>query len=323
MGNFFTNTTELEKTVDTNIPYKYLVFSGGGIKGLSFCGAVDELEKKGILKNITHFAGTSVGSIIASLLAVGFTSQELIDTLTELDFSDIASKSYDVLKDVYEIIENYGLSDGIYMHEFMGKLIEQKTGNKDYTLKQLYDDKQIVLVINSTSLTRGRSVYFYAQNPIKEYSDIPIRLAVRMSMNIPFLIQPYLYNNELFVDGGVLNNYMITIFDGEFPGDIEANMNLDKPNEQVLGLKIMTNDQDINYQIMKKQDIKNIVDYSTLFITVLCLTNERRNMTKAYWKRTVNIITPDYPLSKFDLTVKEKQDLINNGRISINKKLNN
>ena len=68
-----------------------LVFSGGGAKGLGFVGVVDELERQKALGSVKRIVGTSAGAITATLLALGYTSQEIQSVLKNkplLDFLD-------------------------------------------------------------------------------------------------------------------------------------------------------------------------------------------------------------------------------------------
>src|SRR3989338_7583819 len=74
------------KMVKQQLLYENLVFSGGGIKGLTHCGAVKYLDEIGVLPKIKKIAGTSAGAIIATLLAVGYTGQELLDFAHSLNF---------------------------------------------------------------------------------------------------------------------------------------------------------------------------------------------------------------------------------------------
>ena len=71
-----------------------LVLSGGGIKGLAFIGAYEELEKK--YKLFGNIAGVSVGALVGSLIGAGYTSKELIKLLKDFDFSNfmIRNKEY-------------------------------------------------------------------------------------------------------------------------------------------------------------------------------------------------------------------------------------
>ncbi len=69
-----------------NYPYKNLIFEGGGVKGIAYVGALRELQKRKILKNIKRVAGTSAGAINAVLLSIGCTLKETQEILSTLDF---------------------------------------------------------------------------------------------------------------------------------------------------------------------------------------------------------------------------------------------
>ena len=68
-----------------------LVFQGGSVKGLAYLGVIQAMEEAGLLKQIRRVAGTSAGSIIATLLALGLNSNELTSLLTEFDFKAVLS----------------------------------------------------------------------------------------------------------------------------------------------------------------------------------------------------------------------------------------
>lgn len=65
------------------------VFSGGGIKGLTFAGAVQAAAEAGYDEWV-QLAGTSAGAITAMMLAVGYDAQGLRKALETFDFSKIA-----------------------------------------------------------------------------------------------------------------------------------------------------------------------------------------------------------------------------------------
>ena len=58
-----------------------LALSGGGMQGFSFLGAIKKLEEEKILDKVTSFSGSSVGSLFAILLAIGYTPDELFTLL--------------------------------------------------------------------------------------------------------------------------------------------------------------------------------------------------------------------------------------------------
>jgi len=294
--------------------YEYLVLSGGGIKGIAFTGALETLQKYINLKKIKGYAGPSAGSIVTSLLALGYTTEELKKIMYDIDLILLSSDGLGYVHDGYNLVKKWGMCPGNYVMEMMGKLIAAKTNNPDYTLEDLQKDTGIQLVILGTNYSYKKTEYFYAGNKEPMYSKIPIRVAVRISMSIPYIFEPYLYNDCYFVDGGTLCNFPLTVFDGEYPGDPKAALNLCPPNKKVLGLKLMTDDLSLDYQMTKKKEFTGLVDFSTSFIDMFLIENDRHMMSPSFWDRTIVIVTPNYPINKFDITVKEKDELIEIGR---------
>ena len=321
--NYPENLTESIKEIQKNHDYEYIVLSGGGIKGLCFPGDFIEIQqlnilydKKGLLK-LKGICGVSAGSIMASLIAIGYIPLELERIMLTLNFETLLDDNQGIVRDTINFIEKWGMSAGNNLHDLLGKLIEKKTGNPDYTLEDLKKDIGISLVLVTTNISYQRTEYLYAGNKEKAYSQIPIRTAIRMSMGIPCIFEPFTYNNCLFVDGGTLDNYPLHVFDGEYPGDPKAILNLCPPNPKVLGLMIMSKNEHENYQIVPKQKLDTLYEYFVSYINMFLTSNERRVMTPSFWLRTIIIVTPNYPLSKFNLSLKEKEELIEIGKKSV------
>lgn len=68
------------------------VFEGGGFRGFGHVGAVKYLEEKGYVWN--KLAGSSAGSVVAALLANGYSGKELIDIMNELDYQQILGDTW-------------------------------------------------------------------------------------------------------------------------------------------------------------------------------------------------------------------------------------
>ena len=298
---------EVRKKMD----YKCLVFSGGSIKGISYCGSLEVLERCGVLGRVKGFAGTSAGSITASLVALGFSAKEITDLMKEIDFKSLVDDKFGVVRDGVNLMTDYGLAPGDVIFELRGKYIGDKTGNPDYTLSQLYKDRGVKLVITGTNLSKRNSIYFY------EIHDIPIRKAVRISMSIPFLFEPCSTDYGLCVDGGLIDNYPLHVFDGESPDDIRSRMNLCVPNPRVLGLNIMTSSNVEDLILGREHKIESLYQFCNSIIDTFMIDNERRIMTPSYWKRTININTKNYPSTDFSLNDEQKDELIENGRKAV------
>lgn len=301
--------------------YEGAVFSGGGTKGIAYCGLMKLLDELKVLYNddgsckLNKFAGASVGSIFAAAVALGFTPAELEEKMKTLDLQKVVSDDNGYIREGLNFEEDWGFCRGNYIYEFMGEVVVKKmgAGNEDYTIKQLYDDHGIQLVIVGTDMNYKNSVYFWHGNPIKEYSEIPIRKAVRASMSIPYLFTPEKVGDDIFVDGGVLDNFPLHVFDGEYPGDVLAKNNLVVPNPKIVGFQIITDNNQLDYQLTNRQDFNHLMEYSTSFISMFLTNNARTEITPAYWLRTIHIITPDLSLTDFSITDEQKQELINDG----------
>jgi predicted acylesterase/phospholipase RssA len=240
---------------------------------------------------VKNLAGTSVGSIIASLIALEFNAKEIKQLMiNKINFNNIVDHS-NVLMDAYHVMNNYGYGYGNYIYDILGEIIKSKTNDENYTFEDLYKDKQINLIISATNLNQKKLICFnYITHP-----KMSIRLAIRMSTSVPFLYMPVIYEEEYYVDGGTLNNYMIDVFD-----DV---------NKNTLGLKIS--------QPHVCHQINHFYDYAYSFIETFMAENERKELLKKNIDRTVFIETPAYPLSKFDLSMYEKIHLIKLGKTSV------
>ncbi|XP_076468885.1 uncharacterized protein LOC143299503 isoform X2 [Babylonia areolata] len=215
---------EVEKTARQVDPRQYdfsfenLVFEGGGNKGVAYCGAIKCLEDHGVLKKIHRFAGTSAGASVAALLACGFTAQEVEDiTIKENKDSIFLDAKLGYLCLIPNLIKYFGWHPAQRLYEWFGEKLRQKTGNPDVTFLQLYHQRGKELCIVVTNLTQMDIQYCHP----KTTPNMPIRLAVRMSLSIPVLFAAVRHSfsnvdglQDVVVDGGVMCNYPIHCFDG-------------------------------------------------------------------------------------------------------------
>ena len=75
--------------------YKNVIFSGGSIRGLSYIGCLKSLEEQGILEGLTTFAGVSIGSIMATLIYLGFSSKELYQLIMAIKLDELNAKFHE------------------------------------------------------------------------------------------------------------------------------------------------------------------------------------------------------------------------------------
>lgn len=184
----------------TNIlDYDTLVLPGGGIKGFSLLGAVQSALDMGYLKNIKIYIGTSVGSIICYLLAIGYTPIEIIVVLYTTKW--LENMQYFNLVDM---INGNGATTFTKLSEFLEKLTINKIG-RFLTLGKLKELFGKTLICVSYNITTCVTEYIGPEN----YPDLPCITALRMSCNIPLIFERFKYMDNYYIDGGITDNFPI------------------------------------------------------------------------------------------------------------------
>ncbi|MFB3103837.1 MAG: patatin-like phospholipase family protein, partial [Pseudomonadales bacterium] len=191
-------------------------------KGLAYCGALKVLEDEGIYPTHIHrVAGTSSGGLFATLVAMGFTADELRELLYATDLVALMRDArFGRLSELVNLFTLYGFNPGFRLMEFLGGLLDERVGAADVTFLQLYERCGRELCVTITNITRMMTEYCHP----KTTPDMPVRLAVSMSMSMPVLMQPYKIlrkigkagnkEEDLYTDGGLLCNYPLHAFDG-------------------------------------------------------------------------------------------------------------
>lgn len=185
-----------------------IALSGGGVKGAAHIGVLKALEEKNI--KISYVAGTSSGSIVATLYSAGYTPDEIY-----LIFKNNCKKiKYINFPNIFKLIkETITLKtikiDGLNNGKNINKLI-----NKICNKKNIYNisDIKIPLIIPSVDLNTGEVICFTSKN-IRSFSDktlitnnCNIGKAVEASCSFPGVFSPCRYKNRLLIDGGVREN---------------------------------------------------------------------------------------------------------------------
>ena len=273
------------------IKFNTLIFEGGGVRGLSYLGALNYLEEKNILNDIKYFGGTSSGSQIATLLAIGYSLSELKKILFNTPFNKFMDKDNCFLSNFCCFFCNYGLYNGDYLKNYLEKLIYEKMGKKNATFKDLWYKKKCHLKITGTCIERKKiEIFDYINNP-----EMPLSLAIKISSSIPFFYKPVKFNDYTYVDGGLIKNFPINIFD-----DINSDTYIN-----TLALELISDD-DIN-----DSDINSFSNFSKAIISTMH-TAANKNITNKNIK-IVGINTGYIKATDFDISLEEKEYLIKMG----------
>lgn len=298
-------------------PYHNLVFEGGGVKGVAYGGVLEVLELSAITPQIKNVAGTSAGSITATLVSLGYTAAEFIEIMMNLDFTKLEDGSE--IGGPVRLIEHYGWFKGDAFLKLMQQYIAAKTagGNGRATFRDLKEQNFKNLRVFATNLSeQSLGEFSFEKTP-----DVAVADAVRMSMSIPFFFEAIRRaDGDVYCDGGVLDNYPIETYDtSEIRTDAKTGraMLVRTPNPETLGFHLGTLSQ-------TTLDIDHLTRFAAaVFEAILNIQDILLKSTPGDELRTVFIDTLGIGTTDFHITAAQKVALIEQGRIATANYLNN
>ncbi|MCK4793424.1 MAG: patatin-like phospholipase family protein [Desulfobacteraceae bacterium] len=287
------------------------VFEGGGVKGIGLVGAVAVAEEQGY--SWANVAGTSAGAIVAALLAAGYEAQELRNIMTELNYNDFKDTSFldkiPLAGPLASVIFEKGLYEGKFCKTWMMELLDKKGVETfgDLLVKGEKDDRyRFKLRVIVSDISRGRLMVL--PQDIAEFGarpeDLNVALAVRMSMSIPFFYEPVRIRNmktgeaSYIVDGGLLSNFPVWLFDSDEPEWPTFGFKLVEPGEE---------DQVPN-------TIKGPVSLLAALFSTMMQAHDARYIEDAQFVRTIPIPTLGIGTTEFDITRERSEKLYESGR---------
>lgn len=191
---------EIDKIVKeiktNNIKFNTLSLSGGGIKGIVFLGALKYLNENNLLNNINTFCGVSVGSIICFLIIIGYKYNDLYKFIMNLDIKKFINI------DLNLFLDKYGFNDGKDIINILKIFMKKKNIKEDITFKELYELTKKELIISISNITDKKVEYINYIN----YPDREVLLTIRMSISIPIIFSPVIYNDKYYIDGSCLDD---------------------------------------------------------------------------------------------------------------------
>jgi len=317
--------------------FRNLVFEGGGVKGIAYVGAMEVLKKKGVLPQIQRVGGTSAGAINATLFALGFSIEEQNRILNSLNFKKFMDDSFGIIRDVNRLINRFGWNKGDFFQEWIGDQIEEKLGNRDATFRDLKEAGQPDLYVYGTNLSTCFGEVFSAEHtPAARIKD-----AVRISMSIPLFFTAFRNAREdVYVDGGVLYNYPIKLFDREkyvTPAEHskmaikteyyqKENKKFLKKypkrspycyNKQTLGFRLDSPQEIAVFRygaVPERHKIDDLFDYIKALVSIVIDSQQNMHLHSDDWQRTVYIDTLGVATTDFDIKPAIKTKLKESGR---------
>ena len=242
-----------------------VVLSGGGAKGMSHIGVLKVLEKAGIPVDVV--TGTSIGSIVGGLYAIGYNAHSLDSMVRTQDWTYVITDKEDLSKQsyldrkkqntyVFNTALNFGKRDvnagglikGKNLAELFQKLFVGYTDSLDFN-----KDLCIPFACVATNIMDNSEVVFHSGR---------LPQAIRASMSIPAAFSPVRIGDMVLVDGGLKNNYPVDVA-REMGAEIVIGVTLNgkqKTAEEVTGtMKIVGQIIDVNC-VNKYDENKAITD---------------------------------------------------------------
>ena len=278
-----------------------LVLSGGGAKGLTHIGVIRALEEHGI--PIDYITGTSMGAIIGSLYAMGYSPDDMVKLLSSEDFKRWYTGQVESeyvyffkknranpefvnirmsIKDSIRLKTQFlpsSVVDPIQMNIAFMQLFSQATAHSNRNFDNLFVPFRCI------------ASDVYEKKPIiLSYGDLGD--AVRASMSFPFVFKPIEIEGTLAYDGGIYNNFPVDVMMNDFHPDIVLGSvvarNPDAPRQDDLMSQIDNMVmQKTDYTIPDSLGIVIKFRYDTVSLLDMHLVNE---LDKIGYDKTVSMI---------------------------------
>ena len=208
------------------------------------------------------------------------------------------------------MLSDFGWYKGDFFRAWIAELIGRKTGNPEITFEELDslrgEHGYRALHVIGANLSTGRSkVFSPAHSPRWCVAD-----AVRISMSIPlfFAAERDAAHGQVFADGGILQNYPLTLFDES-----------GSRNDETLGLRLDSREEieEFGGATPETRRIDDIFEFTVALMKTMLSAQENQHLHSGDWARTVCIDTAGIGATDFDLSDAQKQTLVENGAAGV------
>lgn len=305
-----------------------LVFEGGGVRGNALVGALQVLEERGY--EAQNRAGTSAGAIVATLHAAGYTGADLRAIIEEtrfISFLDTGPIDWIPLVGVpLGVAFEHGLFEGNAFLAWMRRLLDEAPNGPVRTFDDLRREGPeetsplfgFAVQVIASDLTGRRMLVLprdAARLGVDDPGDLDVALAVRMSMSIPVFFEPVRFRNpttgdeHVIVDGGVLSNFPVWLFDVE-----------GRPPWPTFGLRLVASDtkaargEALPESVRIRRGPLGALDFAEGLVATLIEAHDRLYIEQADFVRTIPIDTCGVRATDFHLGTEQAIELYESGR---------
>ena len=198
-----TNTNNERRDLKvTLVPFLNIVINGGGTIFFNAYGALKQSNLSGIWSHdsVKSYYGTSAGGILAIMLALQYSWEELDDFIIKRPWHNVWK--FNVLN-IFDYYKNRGIYGIEVLQDTFGPLLKGKDLELAVTLKEFYEATGKTIYLYAVKLSTFETVEFsHISHP-----DMQLLTAVHASAALPILFKPAEYAGELYTDGGFMLNY--------------------------------------------------------------------------------------------------------------------
>lgn len=302
-----------------------LVLQGGGIKAIGLVGGMDELNRQHI--EIRRIAGASGGAVVAGLSASGYSPADLRRIIETEPFPELLDTRWyarlPAIGKPLAIFLRMGLHPGDRLVARLTDLLAERGIQTfgDLRDSKPYDPLQVVVsdITARRILLLPRDARLFGIEP----DELDVALALRMSSSIPIVYEPVRLTSasdkaeHLLVDGGMLSNFPLWIFDGQ-----------SDPDTEVIGLRLLEDQPDTSLvsllpvPALARTRFGQLVDYMESMARTLMEAHDRRYLDAGEIARTVPIPTLGVGTTEFDLPPERIEALYQAGQKAVREILN-
>jgi NTE family protein len=294
--------------------------------------SIAEIEDKFSRMNLAEFLDEA-DAVLPTRSKVLSGSQKIAEGNKLSFFSGSAKIASVSPKLAYRVASSFGLYNGDFFKGLIEGLIDEKTGVTNLTFEELnqmhqqnpglYKNLYVMGVNLSTSIAE---VFSFETTP-----NVIIADAVRISMSIPFIFKPHyvciktpagesepLASGHLYADGGITNNYPISLFDKNkyllgYNGDLP-----EEPihNHETLGMRLVNKERKDFFEATRpapEKEISHFLHYTSAVLASIYQKQESDHVNSADKRRTIYIDTLGINTLQFNLNTTQKNALIASG----------
>jgi NTE family protein len=281
-----------------------LAIKGGGVKGVAYVGALEVLDKAGMLAPINRVAGTSAGALMATMICAGHDVPAIEQLMKGIQFKEF-KKGWNPIR----LFTSYGLYSGDYILDYISLVLSKSP--LGLTSESTFQDMRNAGCKDLYVFSCNTNLQTVMEFSAEKTPQTKVAEAVRASMSIPWFFKAWRFpggghDGHLFIDGGVVYNYPLSFFDEvqRFNADPDVNC-------ESLGLYLLSRSKTTASPLKFNQPLQFA---SQVFESLLATQDLVIQEDREQFQRSVVIDDLGIPATDFNISPDQMNQLMESGR---------